>query len=144
MSDEPESPLPPGLQNALGAAKRELSPSAEQIERLRANLGNQVGTGEPVELAARVRSIDEAERSSNVVTFPQQTSQKRYAVVAGLALAAGVLGYLGVRGGLSDPGAGRGATRPPDTTSALPSVSSVLPVSLPWADAAADASRLRP
>jgi hypothetical protein len=144
MSDEPEKPLPLGLQNALGAAKRELSPSAEQIERLRQNLGNQAGTGEPVELAARVRALDEAERPENVIAFPQQPSQKRYAVVASLALAAGVLGYFGVRGGLSDTGPGRGATQPPDTPSATAWDASVLPVSAPGADAGADANRSRP
>jgi cytochrome c-type biogenesis protein CcmH/NrfG len=105
MSEHPPlPPLPPGLQNALGAVRRELTPKDADRDRVWQSVKAGVaGTGEPVELAARVRSLDEAREAKAA-----KTGSRVYAAATTFAVAAGLLAYVATRA-LSGSGSGSGS-----------------------------------
>ncbi len=122
------SELPRGLQNALGAARRELSPSDTDRARVWQRLAEAgVQTGEPVELGARVRAIGDApaKRGGTVV----------YLAAASVAIAAGVLGYVATKSWQGTEPGRAGASRPNAPTS----LASVVPSAAPSANEAKDA-----
>jgi hypothetical protein len=109
MSEHPPlPPLPPGLQNALGAVRRELTPKDADRDRVWQSVKAGVaGTDEPVELAARVRSLDEAREAKAA-----KTGSRMYAAATTFAVAAGLLAYFATRALSSGTGSNVSATRP--------------------------------
>jgi hypothetical protein len=116
MSEHPPlPPLPPGLQNALGAVRRELSPKDADRDRVWQGVKAGVaGTDEPVELAARVRSLDEARAAKAA-----KTGSRVYAAATTFAVAAGLLAYVVTRALGSGPGSGTAAATRPLAESSL-------------------------
>ncbi len=109
------SDLPKGLQNAINASRRELAPKDADRDRVWQGVQAALpGTGEPVELAARVRSLDEQRERR-----PMPNRGRVYAAATVFALAAGVLGYLTSQS-LNTGGSARINAAPPPAVSALP------------------------
>ncbi len=122
------SELPRGLQNAIGASRRELSPSETDRARVWQRLAEAgVQTGEPVELGARVRAIGDApaKRSGAVI----------YLAAASVAIAAGALGYVATKRWQGTEGNRAAATSPYAPTS----LASVVPSANASANDAKDA-----
>lgn len=113
------SELPRGLQNAIGASRRELSPSDTDRARVWQRLAEAgVQTGEPVELGARVRAIGDAPRKRGGAVI--------YLAAASVAIAAGALGYITTKSWQGTEAGRAAATRPYAPTSlasVAPSVS---------------------